>query len=206
MGLPRLLQAGVITSQILETVDVLKKILILSFLLGSGAAFAQVAPSVQGGNSTLWVGGEFSSFNSDYTPDKRLLGIGVLVDYNVTPRFGVEGEGRWMKWNAVGQQSQYDYLAGPKARLLGYHRLSLTAKFLIGGIWITYPFGIGTGSYFAYVPGGYGEYRISRKFAVRGDYEYQFIPTAPGFQGLPNHGLTPHGYSAGVTYRILGVR
>src|SRR5271166_918936 len=63
MGLPRLLQAGVITSQILETVDVLKKILILSFLLGSGAAFAQVAPSVQGGNSTLWVGGEFSSFN-----------------------------------------------------------------------------------------------------------------------------------------------
>jgi len=200
------LQSGLIASQILEIVDVLKKILILSFFLGSGAAYAQVAPSVQGGNSTLWVGGEFSSFNSDYATSKRLNGIGALVDYNVTPRFGLEAEGRWMKWNAVGQQSQYDYLAGPKAKLLQYHRFSLNAKFLFGGIWITYPFNVGSGSYFAYVPGGYGEYRISSRFAVRGDYEYQFIPSAPGFPGIPSNGLTPHGYSVGVTYRILGVR
>jgi hypothetical protein len=186
--------------------DVLKKILILSFLLGSGAAYAQVAPSVQGGNSTLWVGGEFSSFDSDYDTSKRLLGLGALVDFNLTPRFGLEAEGRWMKWNAVGQQSQYDYLLGAKARLFHYHRFSANAKFLVGGVWITYPLGVGSGSYFAYVPGGYGEYRISRKFAVRGDYEYQFLPTAPGFPGQPSHGLNPNGFSVGVTYRILGVR
>lgn len=184
----------------------IKKILILSFLLGSGAAYAQVAPSVQGGNSTLWAGAEFSSFDSDYANSKRLLGIGVLVDYNVTQRFGVEAEGRWMKWNAVGQQSQYDYLVGGKARLIQFHRFSGNAKFLVGGVWITYPYGVGTGSYFALAPGGYGEYRISRRFAVRGDYEYQFIPSAPGFQGLPSHGLNPNGFSAGVTYRILGIR
>jgi len=186
---------------------VLKKILILSFLLGSGAAYAQVAPSVQGGNSTLWAGAEFSSFNSDYDTKTRLIGIGALVDYNVTQRFGLEGEGRWLKWNGAGQQTQSDYLIGPKARLFQYHRFSLNAKFVFGGVFITYPNNIGTGSYFAYVPGGYGEYRLSRKFAVRGGYEYQFLPSAPGFGfGFPSHGLTPHGFSAGVTYRILGVR
>jgi hypothetical protein len=185
---------------------VLKTILILSFLLGSGAAHAQVAPAVQGGNSTLWVGGEFSSFDSDYANSKRLLGLGVIVDFNFTPRLGLVGEGRWMKWNAVGKQSQDDYLGGVKFRLIQYHRFAGYGKFLAGGVWITYPFGVGTGSYFAFAPGGYGEYRISKRFAVRGDYEYQFIPSAPGFVGLPNHGLTPNGVSAGVTYRILGVR
>ncbi len=184
----------------------LKKILILSFLLGSGAAYAQVAPSVQGGNSTLWAGAEASSFDSDYDTKTRLIGIGALVDYNVTQRLGIEGEGRWLKWNGTGQQSQSDYLIGAKGRLFQYHRFSANAKILFGGVFITYPNKFGTGSYFAFAPGGYGEYRISRRFAIRGDYEYQFLPKAPGFEGLPSHGLNPNGFSVGVMYRILGVR
>jgi hypothetical protein len=190
----------------LEIVAVLKKILILSFLLGSGAAYAQVAPSVRGGNSTLWVGGEFSSFDSDYTTYTRLLGVGALVDYNVTPRFGAEGELRWLHWNGTGNQTQSDYLGGPKVHLFQYHRFSLNAKVLLGGVWIKYPYQIGTGSYFAFAPGGYVDYRISQRLSVRGDYEYQFIPSAPGFPGFPSNGLNPNGFSVGVTYRILGVR
>src|SRR5271170_4449414 len=91
---------------------VLKKILILSFLLGSGAAYSQVAPSVRGGNSTLWAGGEFSSFSSDYDTKTRIIGAGALVDYNLNQKFGLVGEARWLHWNGTDSQTQSDYLIG----------------------------------------------------------------------------------------------
>ena len=187
----------------------LKKILILSLLLGSGAAYAQVAPSVRGGNSTLWVGGEFASLNSDYEPRTRIIGPGVNVTFNFTPKIGVIGELRWLHWNGTDSQTQSDYLGGVKYTFLRFHRFSFNAKFVLGGVWIKYPVvatGGSTGSYFAYAPGGYADYRVSRRFSVSGGYEYQFLPSAPGFFGYPSNGLTPHGFSVGVNYRILGVR
>jgi len=188
---------------------VLKKILILSFLLGSGAAYAQVAPSVRGGNSTLWVGGEFASFDSDYDTTSRIVGIGVDADYNFTQRFGAIAEARWMHWNGADSQGQSDYLIGGKYAFWRFHRFTFNAKFLVGGVWVKYPVvatGGSTGSYFAYAPGGSVDYRLSRHFSVRGAYEYQFLPSAPGFANEPSNGLTPNGFSVGVNYRILGVR
>jgi hypothetical protein len=190
--------------QLSERVNVVKKILILSLLLSAGTAFSQVAPTVRGGTSSVWVGGEVSSFDSDYDTVNRLLGVGALVDFNVTPKLGVVGEARWLDWRGVGGQSQQDYLAGVKYRFYQWHRLSFNAKFLLGGVWVTYPNGVGTGSYFAYAPGGFVDYRITRRLAIRGDYEYQFLPSAPGFYGIPNHGLTPNGFSGGVMYRLFG--
>jgi Outer membrane protein beta-barrel domain len=188
---------------------VLKKILILGVLLGSGAAFAQVAPSVRGGNSTLWVGGQFSSFDSDYDTISRLLGAGVVVNYNLTQRFGIIGEARWLHWNGAESQTQSDYLIGGNVALWRPGRFTVNAKFLAGGVWIKYPVvatGGSTGSYFAFAPGAYVDYRLSRHFSIRGDYEYQFLPSAPGFLGQPSHGLNPNGFSVGVNYRILGVK
>ena len=187
----------------------LKKILILSLLLGSGAAYAQVAPTVSGGSSTLWVGGEFASFNSDYLNVKRIVGIGATADYNLTQRIGLIGEARWLHWNGADSQAQSDYLIGGKFVLFRFHRFTFNGKFLVGGVWVKYPVvatGGSTGSYFAYAPGGSAEYRLTRHLAVRGGYEYQFLPSAPGFQGQPSHGLTPNGFTVGVNYRILGVR
>lgn len=186
----------------------LKKILVISLLLGSGAAYAQVAPSVSGGNSTLWVGGEFGSFNSDYDTRSRIIGPGVTVDFNFTPNIGFIGEARWLHWNGDQGQTQSDYLAGAKYAF-HFHRFSFGPKFLVGGVWIKYPVQAtagATGSYFAYAPGGFGEYRVSRRFSVRGGYEYQILPSAPGFFGEPSNGLTPHGFTVGVNYRLLGVR
>jgi hypothetical protein len=189
---------------------VFKKIFVFGFLLGSVVTYAQVSPSARGGNSTVWVGGEFSSFDSDFNrtdiPITRIEGAGVFVDYNLTQKLGVEGEARWMRWNGQGNQTQSDYLGGVKYRLFKYHRFTANAKILLGGVWVTFPFDLGTGSYFAYAPGGYVDYRISRRLSVRGDYEYQFLPSAPNIPGLPSHGLTPNGFSVGVAYRILGVR
>jgi predicted porin len=185
---------------------VVKKILIFSLLLGSGTAFSQVAPSVRGGYSSVSVGGEVSSFNSDYDAVTRLLGAGVLVDYNVTRRWGLTGEARWLNWRGHGNQNQQDYLVGGKYRFYQWHRFSFNAKFLVGGVWVTYPNEIGNGSYFAYVPGAFVDYRLSRRLSVRGDYEYQILPSAPGFFDEPSNGLTPNGFSVGVMYRILGAR
>ena len=187
----------------------LKKILILSFLLTTAAAYAQVAPSVRGGNSTLWVGGEFASFYSDYDPQSRIIGPGVDVDYNVTPRIGVIGEMRWLHWNGHDSQTQSDYLAGGKYAFFRFHKFTFNAKFLVGGVWIKYPVqatGGSTGSYFAYAPGVSVDYRLSPRLSVRGAYEYQMLPSAPGFFGQPSNGLTPNGFSVGVNYRLLGVR
>jgi opacity protein-like surface antigen len=187
---------------------VLKRFFLISLLLGSGAAFAQVAPSVRGGNSTLWVGGEFGSFNSDYDPRSRIIGPGVTFDYNFNPKIGVIGEARWLHWNGDQSQTQSDYLAGAKYTF-HYHRLSFGPKFVLGGVWVKYPVqatGGSTGSYFAYAPGGFVEYRLSPRFSVRGGYEYQILPAAPGFVGQPSNGLTPHGFTVGVNYRLLGVQ
>jgi predicted porin len=190
--------------QFSERVNVVKKILIFSLLFASGTAFSQVAPTVRGANSSLSVGGEFSSFDSDYDNVTRLIGIGALVDYNLTPKLGLVGEARWLQWNGHGGQSQQDYLLGAKYRLYQWHRFSFNAKFVLGGVWITYPDQIGTGSYFAIAPGGFVDYHLTRRFSIRGDYEYQFLPSAPGFAGFPSNGLNPNGFSVGVMYRLLG--
>lgn len=198
-----------------------KKILLLSllaapFLSAAPAAFSQVASSARGGNSTVWVGGEVSYFNPDYGSED-IAGIGVFGDYNITPKLGVEGQMRWLHWhNAVdGQETQSSYMGGVKYRVFHYHRFSANAKFLLGGVWIDYPYisgtkiSAGSGSYFAYAPGGDVEYRVSSHWAARAGYEYQILPSAPGIAFTypnPSNGLSPHGFNIGVSYRLLGVR
>ena len=191
-----------------ETViNAIKKIFVLSFLLTAGTVYAQVAQSASGGEAKLWAGGEFSDFTPDYGSD-RLLGAGVIIDFNLTPKMGAVGEARWLRWNnsSDGGETQADYLLGPKYRVYQHGRFSLNAKLVAGGVWITFPNDIGRGSYFAFAPGGFVDYRLSRKFLLRGDYEYQFLPAAPNIPGQPNNGLTPHGFSVGVEYRVFGSR
>jgi hypothetical protein len=45
-------------------------------------------------------------------------------------------------------------------------------------------------------------YRLSRRWAVRGEYEYQFWPGSPGFANEPAHELTPSGFHAGIAFRL----
>jgi hypothetical protein len=163
-----------------------------------------VARSVTGGQSSLWVGGEYSNFRPDYGSE-RLNGLGATVDLNLTPKLGVVGEARWLHWHNSndGGETQSDYLAGGKYRLFRIGRFDLNAKFLIGGVWIRFPNDIGTGSYFAYAPGGFVDYRLSRRFRIRGGYEYQVLPTAPDIPPYPSNGLTPNGFTIGVEYGVF---
>lgn len=135
-------------------------------------------------------------------------GIAVFADLDniFLRKLGAEGEARWLRFNEYLGETQDHYLLGPRYRLIRFHALSGYAKFLMGGGFITYPGDIGSGSYFAYVPGGTAEYRVARRWIVRGDYEYQRWPAAPGLVFSfpnPSHGLTPNGFSAGVAYKIF---
>lgn len=185
----------------------LKKLLAIVFLLLPISSFAQVASATRGRGLDLSVGAEYSNFRPDWG-STRLQGMAAFADLDelFINKLGVEGEGRWLRFNQPEGLTQDNYLIGPRYRLLRYHKFSFYGKFLMGGGFITYPNNIGSGSYFAYVPGGTVQYRLSHHWSLRGDYEYQFWPSAPGLAFTfpnPSHGLTPSGFSAGVSYRIF---
>lgn len=173
---------------------------------------AQNPESAIGGNTTISAGAEFSTFNPDYTCSSSIpfkcspqaFGLAALFDLNVRPKWGAEGEARWLHWNLQEGQIESNYVVGPRYRLVRYDRLSAWAKVLVGGGWITtahYPQpGSLKGSYFVYEPGGTLEYRLKPWLSVRADYEFQewpsFVAAVPGH----NHGLTPNGLSFGANY------
>lgn len=204
------LKAGkrILTSEKVNTViKAIKKIFVLTFIFSAAAVYAQVATSVVGGEGVLWVGGEFSQFKPDYG-STALIGLGTGFDFNVRPKIGVIGEARWLHWHNSndGNETQSDYLIGGKYRIWRFRKFDFDAKGLVGGVWIRFPGDIGSGSYFAYAPGGFVDYRISPKFRARAGYEYILLPSAPNIPGQPNDGLTPHGWSAGIEYNVVRTR
>jgi hypothetical protein len=198
---------------------------ILALILLPAALLGQSPQSAVGGGASLWAGADAATFNPDFDCSNaapwdcfssQVRGPGAFVDFNVHPRWGAEGEARWMNWNGHGNEKISNYLIGGRYRALRYHRLDVWAKVLVGGAWITTPnypeAGSLKGSYFAYVPGAELEYRLTGRLRLHGGYEYEIWPS---FDGPPtysstgavvyhNNGLTPNGFSLGVTYRFLG--
>jgi len=194
--------------------------LFFSCILISTTLSAQSFPSAEGPKVSVWVGAELSSFNPDYgcsgnTPfsciSQQLIGIAPFVDANhlFLPRLGAEGEARFLHWRGPGSGvTESSYLAGPRFGLVSFkHSIFLSGKALIGSATIhTPPTDPGNGSHFALAPGGVAEFRMTRRLAARADYEYQIWPF---FKGRPTAsttgtgGLTPNGFSLGVSYMIL---
>lgn len=127
------------------------------------------------------------------------------MDCNLTARFAAEAEARFsgLLGSQDDNEAQKDYLIGPSARVYHWQRFQANAKFLLGGVWIAFPDAIATASYLAYVPGGNITYRIDRRWSARIDYEYQFLPSAPGIPWQANNGLTPNGWSFGLAYKLF---
>lgn len=183
-----------------------KKSLFFTLLFPSLLVKAQVAPAVHGGDWSLSAGAGFSYFNPDWGTWHH-LGPEAFFDFDLKPKYGAEGEARWMHWNTNGGGSTQssNYLLGPRYRVYKWNKFSFYGKFMMGAGLITYPDDIGSGSYFAYAPGATVSYRINRRLSMRGDYEYEFWPGAPNLgPAFPNHGLSPRGFSIGFSYKILG--
>lgn len=164
---------------------------------------AQVSPAARGGDSRLLVGGEYSYFKTDFPSTVHMQGIGAFADFHFTPRWGVEGETRFLSFDSFHGENEKSYLIGPKVYLRPHARLRPFGKFLIGEGTIKYPFSIGSGSYFALAPGGGLDYQVQRNWFVRAEYEYQFWPSAPGISGQSSRGLKPNGLSIGIAYRLF---
>lgn len=196
----------------------------LLLMLVPALAFAQSPQSAVGGNAGLWAGGELSTFNPDYyCPNSspfgcanQLFGIAALFDFNATSRWGAEGEARWLHWHGPSGEQESNYLVGPRYRVFQGQHIDLWPKVMLGGGWITTPHypqaGSLKGSYFAIAPGVTADYRLTSRWALRADYEFQLWPS---FVGPPttnssgqviqhNSGLTPNGFSFGVAYKFLG--
>ena len=198
-------------------------LLCFAFVTLSSTSQSQVRPAAVGSERHLWGGVEFSNFQNDWIKYKRSDGIGFYGDYLITNRLGIEGEIRLLNLNSVsgtaviangkvqsGTINEKTYLAGPIFNAYQYHHLEAYGKVLLGVATASYPpsvtYSNASGSYFAFEPGGGVEYRLSRNFKVRGEYDYQIWPSAPGDAiSFPkkSSGLTPNGFSVGVSYQIF---
>ncbi len=112
------------------------------------------------------------------------------------------GDARFLHFGGFAGATESSYLAWPRVFLLDWRRLRPYGKFLVGEGKIHYPFAIGDGSYLALAPGGGAEYRVSHRWTVRAEYEYQIWLNSPGFANEPKHELTPNGFHVGVAYRV----
>jgi len=173
-------------------------------LLSSTRLSAQVAPAAYGSAMNLWAGAEYSNFLPDFGPPNRLTGIGAYADLNLTSRWGVEGEARFLRFNGFYGEAQDNYLIGPKIKVIQLRKLQPYAKALVGIGQNDFPFSIGTGRYFAVAPGAGVDYRLSGRIALRAEYEYQIWPFAPGIAGEPSNGMKPNGFSAGIAFKMFG--
>jgi opacity protein-like surface antigen len=177
--------------------------LVLSSIAGS--VMGQVVPSAVGPHHALWVGGEYTNIEASfpYQSNARLWGIGGFADYHLGAHVGVEAEARFLRFNSYYGESEDNYLAGPRYAIGSFGKLQPYAQFLVGLGRIQYPFQIGSGSYLALAAGAGANYRIGRRWSLRGQYEYQMWPGSPNIVNEPAHQLMPNGIQGGVAFRLV---
>lgn len=171
-------------------------------------ARAQAVYAGRGGAASLWVGAEYANLKAGFPRDStvRLGGIGGFATYNWNRHYALEVHARFLNMNSWYGETEQDYLAGPRYSFLRGEKLRPFAAFQVGMVRMKYPFEIGTQSYFALAPGGGVEYRLNRKWSVRGAYEFQKLLNSPNYTNEPKSGIQPNGFTAGVSYRIFNGR
>lgn len=177
----------------------------LSTALIPAAARAQAAPSAFGPGKSLWAGAEYSSFSASfpYQSGQRISGTGAFVDYHLNGRLALEAEAHFLRFGGFENSTESSYLAGPKFFLFARGNFRPFAKALVGVGRIHYPYTIGDANYFALAPGAGTEYRLSRRWMLHTDYEYQMWLNSPGYAAEPDHPLTPNGLRLGIAYRLF---
>lgn len=162
-------------------------------------AFGQVFPSATGSHARLVVGGFASAGQPDYaggttaaTSPYRLYGAGAFVDYRMSRWVQLEGEVRWLNWNAYQNINEKSYLVGLREPIRTFGRFTPYGKGLVG---------VGNGDFLTgqaavYTFGGGVDYRLNKRFNVRAfDFEYQQWKVTPT--------LHPYNASIGLSYRIF---
>jgi hypothetical protein len=172
--------------------------------LSVSAAHSQSRETAYGGGQSVWVGLDFSnmSVGFPYGSGQRMSGIGVFGVFNFNHRFAIQGESNFLRFNSYEGENQTSFLAGPRYTFLHSSKWRPYAQFSIGNVHTQYPFDIGSGNSFALSPAFGLDYRVSPRWAVQAKYEYQFLTNSPNFTNEPKFGMTPNGFSLGVSYRL----
>ncbi len=165
---------------------------------------AQVVPAATGRTFHLSAGGMASAFQPDIsqpyyanipivgTSPNRLYGVGTYVDAHFSRWLQIEAEGRWLHFNEYLGINQNSYLIGPRIAPYTFHKFTPYGKALAG--WGSGSFL--TGRCLAIAYGGGVDYRLTRRFTARGDFEYQRWHVTPD-------NLYPYGASVGLSYKIF---
>jgi len=153
----------------------------------------------------LWVGGEYSNIHAGfpYQSGQRLWGIGAFADYHLNSKIGIEAEARFLNFDSYHGETEANYLVGPRYLVQRFGKFQPFAQCLAGFGDIQFPFNVGSGKYLALAPGGGMNYRISRKWTLRGEYEYQIWPGSPNIANEPKHEISPNGFHVGVAFRLF---
>jgi hypothetical protein len=169
--------------------------LVMLSLATSPSAFGQSRESATAGGGSLWIGGGASGYYLQYGGVKN-LGITGYLDADSIRRFGIETEGRWLEYHQNNNIHAETYLAGPR-----YHfnmgRMQPYVKGLVGIGNFNFTYNYAHGRYFVVAPGGGLDYRLSPRWSVRADAEYQYWPQFT-FGPMSSVGVT-----MGVRYLIL---
>jgi hypothetical protein len=171
------------------------------FLLAALSLHSQVLPAAASSSLSVDAGGLGSVSQPDYaaegvaqTSPNRLYGAGAFVDVRLSRWVQLEGEGRWLKFNEYLGITENTYLIGPRVPIVTFHKITPYGKVFVGmggGSFLT-------GHTFVVAYGGGLDYRLSRRFSVRGDFEYQQWPVNSAVT------LSPYGASLGISYKIFG--
>lgn len=183
---------------------------VLAFLLFVGFARAQTVPAAhQGVAGRLEVGAGFSGFNTDAEAHPFEYGIAAFADVKVWRSLGIEAEGRTIQFNETTNIRQDTAMGGFRYLLPWRRVVSPYAKALAGIGSADFPLGTYRGlprehdTFSAVEIGGGAEYRLSPKFSLRGEFDYQiwrdYGRGSKGGLGL----LNPGGFTVGVAYHIL---
>lgn len=167
--------------------------------------FAQATPSASGPARGFWVGAEYANFNASfpYQSNQRLTGYGVFADYFFRNHFGVEADARFLSFLGYHGESESNYLTGPQYRSRTFGKFQLYGQGLAGLGKIQFPFAIGSGSYFAVVPGAGAYCRIAPRWQLRAGYDYEFWLNSPNVTNTPAHNVMPNGVYIGLGFAPL---
>ena len=176
------------------------------FLLAAGPvrnAAAQVAPAARVGGHPIGVGFGMSGYYLDYGPGRWMEGPMVRASVGVFHGLGVDVSARSIFMNTpkpITRMQQTTLLAGAYYDGLHFGRFRPFARFAGGYGVIEFPSrnpAYTRDSFTVYAPGGGVEYQLSRRVALRGEYEYEFWRKYFG-----PHDLNPQGVTLGVTYYL----
>jgi len=174
-------------------------LLFAGLFVSAGQADAQAMSTESGPGSYVAAGGTVSLYEVGYG-QRELAGVSAYVDTNLTTRYGIESEARWLVLHQAADVHATTWLAGPRVSIdaLAFHGFSPYVKVLAGVADFNYPYNYATGKYFVVSPGVGVDYRISQRMRIRLiDVEYQ---TWPQFSfGTMNS----YGVSIGLSYRVF---